>query len=104
MIESLLDAPCRKPDGFSSLRMVVYAGSSISLILLKRALKEMKCDFLRFYGATEIGGGFALLRPEERDLEDEKKLKSCGRPLPYVEIKVMDFNGCEAGACQPGEF
>ncbi|MDX9787800.1 MAG: AMP-binding protein [Desulfobacterales bacterium] len=104
MIGMLLDAPNHQPDDFSSLKMVVYAGAPIGLTLLQRALKEMKCEFMQFYGTTEIGGGVTLLRPKEHDLENEEKLKSCGRPLPFTTIKVMDFNGCEAGVGQPGEW
>ncbi|MDX9787796.1 MAG: long-chain-fatty-acid--CoA ligase [Desulfobacterales bacterium] len=104
MIEGLLNAAESSPADFSSLKLVVYAGSAIGLNLLKRALKEMKCDFMQFYGVTEVGGGVTLLRPEEHDLENEEKLKSCGRPLPYVEVKLMAFNGREAGVGQAGEF
>ncbi|MDX9786128.1 MAG: AMP-binding protein [Desulfobacterales bacterium] len=104
MIELLLDASINEPADFSSLKTIIYAGAPIGLKLLQRALNEMKCDFMQLYGTTESGGGITLLRPEEHDLKNEAKLKSCGRPLPFVKIKVMDFNGKEVGFCQPGEF
>ncbi|MDX9787789.1 MAG: AMP-binding protein [Desulfobacterales bacterium] len=101
MIESLLNAPNRQPYDFDSLRFILYAGSSISPDLLARAVKEMKCDFLQFYGSTESGGGFTLLPPEDHNKVE--KLKSCGRALPYVEIKTIDINGRETGVGKPGE-
>jgi len=53
----LIDHPAAASTDFSSLRLVMYAGSADhEAKLLKRALTEMKCDFMQFYGATESGG------------------------------------------------
>lgn len=64
-IQMLLDHPKSKTTDFSSLRLVMYAGSPISSHLLQRALAEMKCRFMQFYGATETSGAATLLRPEQ---------------------------------------
>jgi len=91
----LLDHPRAAETDFSSLRLVLYAGSAISLGLIRRAIAQMPCQFMQFYGATEAGGAFSILRPEEHDLENEAKLQSCGRPLPLIEFRIVDPAGNE---------
>jgi acyl-CoA synthetase (AMP-forming)/AMP-acid ligase II len=103
-IQMILDHPDAKNTDFSSLRLVMYAGSAISSHLLQRALKEMKCQFMQFYGATESSGAMTLLRPEQHDANDERKLRSCGTPLPLIEIRIVDGEGQELPRGEPGEF
>lgn len=103
-IQMLLDHPAAKGTDFSSLRLVMYAGSSISSTLLRRALVEMKCQFMQFYGATEIGGAATLLRPGQHDIEDEQSLRSCGTPLPLIEFRVVDGAGRDLPEGAIGEF
>jgi acyl-CoA synthetase (AMP-forming)/AMP-acid ligase II len=59
---------------------------------------------MQFYGATEAGGAFSILRPDEHDLEDEAKLQSCGRPLPLIEFRIVDPAGNEVPDGEPGEL
>lgn len=103
-IQMLLDHPKAATADLSSLRMVMYAGSPIGLKLLKRALSKINCQFMQFYGSTEASGIVTLLRPEQHDLNDEKKLKSCGTPLPLIEIKIVDDNNVEVLDGEVGEF
>ncbi|MDB5971901.1 MAG: hypothetical protein JWQ90_4351 [Hydrocarboniphaga sp.] len=104
VIQMLLDHPDAASADYSSVRIVVYAGSSIGAHLLKRAMVEMKCQFMQFYGATETGAGVTFLRPAQHRLDDEEKLKSCGSPLPLIELKVADADGHELPDGQVGEF
>jgi acyl-CoA synthetase (AMP-forming)/AMP-acid ligase II len=92
-IQMLLDHPDAAQTDFSSLRLVMYAGSPISVTLLRRALAQMKCRFMQFYGATESSGAITLLRPEQHDMNNEAQLKSCGTPLPLIDIKIVDSEG-----------
>jgi acyl-CoA synthetase (AMP-forming)/AMP-acid ligase II len=104
MIQMLLDHPEAETTDFSCLRLMLYAGSAISLGLIKRALLQMPCQFMQFYGATEANGAFSLLRPEEHDLTSEQKLQSCGRPLPLIAFKVVTPEGETAAIGKPGEL
>lgn len=103
-IQMLLDHPAAKDADFSSLRLVMYAGSAISSALLQRALAEMKCRFMQFYGATESSGAMTLLRPEQHDVNNEARLRSCGTPLPLIEFKIVDPDGREVAEGERGEF
>ncbi|TVT70625.1 MAG: long-chain-fatty-acid--CoA ligase [Denitromonas halophila] len=103
-LQMILDHPACTEADLSSLRMVMYAGSPITAPLLKRALTTLKCDFMQFYGATETFGAVTLLRPEQHDLEDEAKLKSCGTPIPLVDVRVVSAAGDDLPNGEIGEF
>ena len=103
-IQMLIDHPAAASTDFSSLRLVMYAGSAITAKLLKRALTEMKCDFMQFYGATESGGALTLLRPEQQRIDDEVRLKSCGTPLPLIDVRIVGTDGRDVPEGSVGEF
>ncbi len=104
MIQMLLDHPSAAVADFTSLRLVMYAGSPISLGLIRRAIGAMPCEFMQFYGATETSGAVTLLRPAEHNLEREDKLKACGRPLPLIELRIVDESGADVAEGEPGEL
>ncbi|MFC6283506.1 MULTISPECIES: long-chain-fatty-acid--CoA ligase [Polaromonas] len=104
VIQMMLDHPAAKDTDFSSVRLTMYAGSPINAQLLKRAMVEMKCQFMQFYGATESSGAITILRPEQHDLNREDKLKSCGTPLPLIDLKVVNAAGDELPDGEIGEF
>lgn len=104
MLQMLLDHPDAATTDFSSLRLTLYAGSAISLGLIKRAIATMPCQFMQFYGSTESGGAASILRPGEHDLDNEACLQSCGRPLPLIEFRIVDPSGREVATGEPGEL
>lgn len=104
MLQMLLDHPDAAKTDFSSIRLTLYAGSPISLGLIKRAIASMPGEFMQFYGSTEAGGATSILRPDEHDLEHEEKLKSCGRPLPLIEFRIVDGDGADVPDGEPGEL
>jgi acyl-CoA synthetase (AMP-forming)/AMP-acid ligase II len=104
MLQMLIDHPDAATTDFSSLRLTLYAGSAISLGLIKRAIAAMPCAFMQFYGSTEAGGASSILRPHEHDLDDEAKLQSCGRPLPLIEFRIVDPSGNDVAVGEPGEL
>jgi acyl-CoA synthetase (AMP-forming)/AMP-acid ligase II len=104
LIQMLLDHPDAAKTDMSSVRMTMYAGSPITLGLIKRAIKAMPGKFMQFYGQSETSGAVCLLRPDEHDLNDESKLKSCGRPLPLMELRIVDTEGRDVDDGTPGEL
>jgi acyl-CoA synthetase (AMP-forming)/AMP-acid ligase II len=104
MLQMLLDHPDAATTDFSSLRLTLYAGSPISLGLIKRAIAAMPGEFMQFYGSTEAGGATSILRPDEHDLNDEARLQSCGRPLPLIEFRILDSDGNAVKDGEPGEL
>lgn len=104
MLQFLLDHPQTDSTDFSCVREIMYAGSAISVGLLKRAMEKIPCKFMQFYGSTESGGAITLLRPDDHDLNNEHRLTSCGKPLPLIEIRIVDGDGNVLGPNQPGEM
>jgi acyl-CoA synthetase (AMP-forming)/AMP-acid ligase II len=104
MLQMLLDHPDAATTDFSSLRLTLYAGSAISLGLIKRAIATMPGQFMQFYGSTEAGGASSILRPNEHNLDDEAKLQSCGRPLPLIEFRIVDGEGKPVPPGENGEL
>lgn len=104
MIQMLLDHPETEKTDFSSIREIMYAGSPISMGVLKRGMEKIPCRFMQFYGSTESGGAITLLRPDDHDLNNEKRLTSCGKPLPLIEIQIIDSNNQALGPNEAGEM
>lgn len=104
MIQMLIDHPSAEHTDFSSVRLTLYAGSPISLGLIRRAIQRMPGQFMQFYGSTEAGGAFSILRPDEHDLNDEGRLQSCGRPLPLISFRIIDSEGEDVPDGEPGEL
>ena len=101
-IQLLLDHASAQPGDFSSLRRLLYAGSPIGQHTLKQALDVFGCDFVQFYGTTETFI-ITLLRPEQHRLDDPDLLKSCGQPMPGVELRIVDPNGRDVTSGVTGE-
>jgi acyl-CoA synthetase (AMP-forming)/AMP-acid ligase II len=99
----LLQAPgCRETD-FSSLRHIVYAASPIPLGLLRDAVETFDCSFGQIYGLTEAGVLTALL-PEDHDPAGNSRMRSCGRPISNVQVKVVGHDGIELPCGEVGEI
>lgn len=92
---------CESAD-LSSLRRILYGASPIPVPVLRRAIALFNCGFEQGYGLTETVGPVAMLRPEDH-LEDVK-LKSCGKPVPGMQARVVDDHMNELPAGQVGEI
>ena len=49
--------------------------------------------FSQFYGQAEAPMSVTLLRKSEHDVNDLRRLASCGRPVPWVKVALLDANG-----------
>src|ERR1700740_1162720 len=55
-------------------------------------------------GAHATSGAPTIRRPVQHDLVDERKLRSCGTPLPLIEIRVTGPAGDAVPDGEIGEF
>jgi acyl-CoA synthetase (AMP-forming)/AMP-acid ligase II len=99
----LTQQPNARQTDFSSLKIISYGASPIAQDLLLTAKEIMGCDFLQVYGLTETTGGATVLRPEEHD-PALGKLRSCGKPAPGHEIRVVDNSGRSLPPREVGEI
>lgn len=104
MVRLVLDHPQAAQADFSGVRMLIYSGSPITEDLLRRGMEVIGCKFMQYYGATELNGAALILRPDEHLAGDPQRLRSCGRPLPLVDVRLLDDTGAEVEPGVIGEF
>jgi long-chain acyl-CoA synthetase len=91
---------------FSSLRAIAYGASPITTPVLIASLETFRCDFYGIYGLTESTGGVIQLDPADHDPDGPRRhlLRSAGRPLPWVELRIADpDSGAELATGSVGE-
>lgn len=82
----------------SELRLMVSGSAALPVAVLDRWREITGHVLLERYGMTEIG--MALSNP----LVGERVPGSVGRPLPGVEVRLMDEDGRECRPGEPGEI
>jgi acyl-CoA synthetase (AMP-forming)/AMP-acid ligase II len=102
MIAMLLDHPDFSPPDLQSVRTIGYGASAMPQTLLRRLLAETDVGLCQSYGMTELSGSAAFLTAADHRLAADTRpelLQSVGKPLPTVEIRLVDGDGrlCEAG-------
>ncbi|MCY2984306.1 MAG: AMP-binding protein, partial [Planctomycetota bacterium] len=87
----------------SSLRTGIMAGSPCPIELMKRVTNEMGANQMTIgYGQTEAS---PLITQTKADDSLELRVGTVGRPLPGIEVKVIDpETGVTLGDQQPGEL
>ena len=104
MIYALLDHPRFAETDLSSLETVFYGASPVAPLRLREAIQRMGPIFFQFYGQTESPQTVCVLRREEHDPDDLARLASCGRPVPWVRVGLLDDDGNEVAKGEPGEL
>jgi len=92
VLMALLGTPAIATTDLSSLRTIFYGASPIAEDVLARCLARFGCGFAQLYGMTETTGAITILAPEDHDPTGPRRhlLRSAGRPLPAVELRVVD--------------
>lgn len=83
----------RRADGAgdtSTLETVVYGAAPISDDVLLALFDSFDCGFVQGYGLTETSGAVTILPAEDHDRSRPELLRSCGHPLPGVELRIVD--------------
>ncbi|MGV0819054.1 class I adenylate-forming enzyme family protein [Martelella sp. AMO21009] len=87
MITALLNHPDAKTRDIRSFNSILSGASAVPETLVKRAKAEFGVQFAIMYGQTESNGPF--LETFTTD-SDELQAQTIGRPIPHVEVKVVD--------------
>lgn len=104
MIYALLDHPRFGEFDLSSLETIFYGASAISPARLKEAIQRIGPVFFQFYGQAEAPMTITVLRRAEHDVNDLRRLASCGRPVPWVRVALLDSNQRAVPDGEPGEI
>jgi long-chain acyl-CoA synthetase len=92
VIQRLVDPIPRSGAAPASLQRMVYGAAPIGEALLRRAIAIFGCGFSHAYGMTETAGTVISLAPADHDPDGPQagRLRSCGKPLPWVELALVD--------------
>ena len=104
MIYALLDHPRFGEFDLSSLETVFYGASAIAPARLQEAIKRIGPVFFQFYGQAEAPMTITVLRKAEHDVNDLRRLASCGRPVPWVRVELLDSKQQPVPDGEPGEI
>ncbi len=101
MIGMLCEEVAARPVDLSGVRRLTYGASSISEAVLKRAMKVLpNAAFVQAYGQTELSPIATLLLHEDHLAG---RLRSAGRPIPQVDIRIVDEALHDVGPGKVGE-
>jgi acyl-CoA synthetase (AMP-forming)/AMP-acid ligase II len=95
-----------------SLRQLAYGGARMPTPVLERALELFAgTGFVNAYGLTETSSTVCLLGPDDHraahasdDPAVRARLGSVGRPVPGIEVQVVDGELCVRGAQVSGDY
>ncbi len=114
MLKRIIDHPEFDKFDLSSLKVITYGAASMPFEVIKKAIRVMpNTRFINAFGQTETASTITALGPEDHVLtgspkEVEKKLRrlssSIGKPLPDVEMRVVDEQGKEVPLGEVGEI
>jgi acyl-CoA synthetase (AMP-forming)/AMP-acid ligase II len=114
MLKQLLDQPDLERRDLSSLQILSYGGAAMPLPVIRRAIERFprSVGFVNAFGQTETTSTLTLLGPEDHRLDGTpaevelrtRRLTSIGRPLPDVEVQIVDEDGQPLAARQVGEI
>jgi acyl-CoA synthetase (AMP-forming)/AMP-acid ligase II len=101
LVKRIIDLPDEVKQRYdvSSMRALIVAAAPFPGDLKRRAAEYFGDSVWEFYGATETGIVTAI-GPDDL----LRKPESCGRPMPGVEVALLDDEGNEVGVGCPGEL
>ena len=114
MLKLLLEHPARANYDISSLDVLTYGAAPMPKEVIKRAIMELEdTQFINAFGQTEASATITALMPDDHNVkglseeEREKKferLSSIGKPLPGVDIRIVDEDGTDVQTNEQGEI
>jgi long-chain acyl-CoA synthetase len=103
-IQIILRDPRARSTDYSRMKTIGYGASPIPLDLLREAVEVFGCGFAQMYGMTETTGTIVALPPEDHDMKGSTRMRAAGKPLPGVEIRIVDDAGNAVPTGEVGEI
>jgi acyl-CoA synthetase (AMP-forming)/AMP-acid ligase II len=98
MAQMLLQHPNLKKHDLSSLRGIVFAGAPLPKSIMEGCWQHITPNVYEYYGLQETGILVAVTPEVKR-----QKAGSCGAPLPFVDLRIVDKNDNDVPAGNVGE-
>jgi long-chain acyl-CoA synthetase len=103
-IQIVLRDPRARTTDYSRMKHLGYGASPIPLDLLREAVEVFGCGFAQMYGMTETTGTIVALPPADHALDGNPRMRSAGKPLPGVEVRIVDETGRSLPPMEVGEI
>jgi acyl-CoA synthetase (AMP-forming)/AMP-acid ligase II len=107
MLAALLTVPDINKYDLSSMKLLGYGASPLPPATIREALLRFRCPFLQMYGTTELLGMSHMLFPSDHELgltTRPELLASIGRPLSWVDTRIVDEESKELPIGEIGEL
>lgn len=105
LLYRLLELDTRGLKRLETLETVCYGAAPMSPSKLKELQLALGNIFIQLYGSTEhICASLALSKPDHILEGDDRHLASAGRPVPGVEVELMDDDGQRVATGEIGEL
>ena len=114
MLKRVLDHPAFAAADLTSLQVLSYGAAPMPLAVIRRAIAALPptVQFFNAFGQTETASTVTTLGPDDHRLDGPpeeverrlRRLASVGRPLPDVEVRILDAEGRPLLAGQVGEI
>jgi len=96
-----LDVLERKKYDTTSLRTGIMAGAPCPIETMQAVMEKMHCNVSIVYGLTEASPAVTATRFDD-SIKD--RVETVGRPIPDVEVKIVDADRKEVPRNTPGEL
>ncbi len=104
MLYALQAHPRYATADVSSLQTVFYGASPMSPAKLAQGIRDWGPIFFQFYGQTEAPMVLAHLKKADHDLARPERLASCGKPVPWMHVALLDADHRPAPPGGSGEI
>jgi acyl-CoA synthetase (AMP-forming)/AMP-acid ligase II len=114
MIKQVLDHPSFGPTDLSGLQLLSYGAAPMPLGLIRRAIDAFprSVQFVNAFGQTETTSTVTMLGPDDHHLDGSpetveiklRRLRSIGKPVPGVDVHILDEAGISLPAGEIGEI
>ena len=115
MLKQVIDSPEFHSFDLSSLKVVTHGAAPMPLEVIKRAIQAFPgCRFINAFGQTETASTITMLPPDDHAIPEDaspeererrlKRLTSIGKPLPDVEVRIVDEDANDVAQGVTGEI
>jgi fatty-acyl-CoA synthase len=104
MLYALQGHPRYETADMSSMETIFYGASPMSPAKLAQAIRHWGPIFFQFFGQTEAPMVITHLKKGEHDPDRSDRLASCGRPVPWMHVALLDTDNQPVAPGESGEI
>ena len=104
MLYAMQGHPRYETADMSPMETMIYGASPMSPSKLAAAIRHWGPIFFQFYGQTEAPMVLAHLKKADHDLAHPERLSSCGKPVPWMHVALLDEDNQPVAPGETGEI